>query len=198
MPFLETILVDEGKTPFLKWHQQRLERTLRRHNLPVSYDLQERLTPPGSGRWRCRVVYDEHTLHIEYLPYTPRTIASLRLVEDNTIVYMDKTTERGVLNALFALRGTADDVLLVQNGLLTDTTTANVACFIDGKWLTPKRPLLEGTARARFLAEGKLLKADITPDAALSAERIAVMNALSGFVEVSGGIIHATNPNLKG
>jgi 4-amino-4-deoxychorismate lyase len=134
-------------------------------------------------------VYDEYAINVEYLPYTPRTIMSLRLVEESTIVYSDKTTERDALDAVFSLRGTADDVIIVQHGLLTDTTIANVACYIGGQWLTPKRPLLEGTARARLLTEGKLVEADITPDAALGAERIAVMNALSGFVEVSGGIL---------
>lgn len=189
MPFLETILIEEGKIPHLAWHQQRLERTLKRHNIAVSYDLQAHLNPPVSGKWRCRVVYNEHTIHIEYLPYAPRIVTSLRLVEENTIAYADKTTERDALNALHSLRGTADDVIIVQHGLLTDTTIANIACFIDGQWLTPKRPLLEGTARARLLAKGKLVEADITPDAALEAERVAVMNALSGFVEVSGGIL---------
>ncbi len=175
-----------------------MERTLRRHNLPVLYDLPTLLKPPETGRWRCRVVYDEHAIHVEYLPYAPRIVTSLRLVEDNGISYTDKTTERDALDALYSLRGTADDVIIVQHGLLTDTTIANVACFIDGKWLTPKRPLLEGTTRARLLAEGKLVEADITPDAAIGSKSIAVVNALSGFVEVSGGIIHATNPNLKG
>ena len=116
----------------------------------------------------------------------------LRAVIDNGIDYEDKTTERSALEALYAQRGDADDVLIVQNGLITDTTVANVACLIGGCWLTPARPLLEGTARARLLAEGKLREADITLTMAMAAEKIAVMNALSGFVEVAGGILPAT------
>lgn len=197
MPFLETILAVDGKVPYLFWHLQRLERTLKRHRISAAYDLGALLDPPASGRWRCRVVYTADTLHIEYLPYQPRVIKTLLLVKDNAIFYADKTTDRDALDALYAQRGTADDVLIVQNGLLTDTTIANVACFVDGQWLTPGRPLLEGTTRARLLKEGKLVEADITIDTAMRAERIAVMNALSGFVEVSGGIIPATNPNLK-
>ncbi|WP_345970665.1 aminotransferase class IV [Sulfurimonas sp. HSL1-6] len=193
MPFLETILAEEGRFPYLPWHQQRLERTLGRHGIPNLYDLEKRLEAPETGRWRCRVQYDEQTFTYDFLPYTPRIITSLQPVTDETITYRDKTTERERLDRLFARRGSADDVLIVQAGLITDTTIANVACFIGGRWLTPKRPLLEGTARARLIEAGKLTCADITLDAARGAERVAVMNALSGFVEVSGGILPPIN-----
>lgn len=189
MPFLETILADAGRFPHLKWHQERLKRTLGRHNIRASYDLASLLDAPKEGQWRCRVLYDEESIRAEYLPYTPRVVTKLQPVADERIAYRDKTTQRSALDALFALRGEGDDVLIVQKGLITDTTVANIACFMDGRWLTPKTPLLEGTARARLLAEGKLFCADITLEAALTAERVAVMNALSGFVEVCGGIL---------
>ena len=189
MPFLETILVEEGQFPFLPWHQQRLERTLLRHGIPAVYDMAALLCPPENGRWRCRVVYDEQLFMSEYLPYAPRQIRTLLPMVDETITYCDKTTDRSALDALFAQRGEADDVLIVQRGLITDTTIANVACYMDGQWLTPKRPLLEGTARARLLEMGVLKEADIPFSVAVAAEKIAVMNALSGFVEVSGGIL---------
>lgn len=189
MAFLETLLAEEGVFPYLPWHQQRLERTLRRHGIETSYDLAASLRAPKSGRWRCRVVYDADRMEAEYLAYTPRRIRMLTAVRDESIRYGDKTTDRAAIDALFALRGGADDVLIVQRGLITDTSVANVACLIEGRWLTPRTPLLQGTARARLLWEGRLSEADITLEAARTAERIAVMNALSGFVEVSGGIL---------
>ena len=192
MPFLETILAETGGFPYLSWHQQRLDRTLRRHGIGAAYRLEALLVAPGEGRWRCRVVYDAGGVAVEYLPYTPRSVMRLRALEDERIVYRDKTTDRGALEALFARRGDADDVLIVQGGFITDTTVANVACLIGGRWLTPAQPLLEGTVRARLLSEGRLIEADITLDAARGAEKIAVMNALSGFVEVAGGILPET------
>ncbi len=189
MAFLETILADAGELPYLPWHQQRLEGTLGRHGITAQYRLDEIVSAPARGRWRCRVLYDADGVSVEYLPYVPRIVTSLRLIEAEDIVYRDKTTERQALDALFAAREGADDVLIVQKGLITDTTVANVACLIGGRWLTPASPLLEGTARARLLSEGRLHPADITPDDALGAEKVAVMNALSGFVEVSGGIL---------
>jgi 4-amino-4-deoxychorismate lyase len=187
--FLETILADAGELPYLFWHQQRLERTLGRHGIVAEYRLDAIVSAPEQGRWRCRVLYDADGVSVEYLPYVPRIVTHLRLITADDIVYRDKTTQRQALDALFAARDGADDVLIVQNGLITDTTVANVACLIGGRWLTPATPLLEGTARARLLSQGRLQPADITPAEALGAEKVAVMNALSGFVEVSGGIL---------
>lgn len=175
--------------PYLQWHQERLQRTLQAHGHDKVYRLAELVRPPETGEWRCRVLYDERTIVVEYLPYLPRPVRLLQAVENDTIDYRFKTTQREALEALFARRGKADDVLIVRHGLITDTSIANVACRIDGVWLTPRVPLLEGTARSRLIAGGDLREADITLEAAMEAEKIAVMNALSGFVEVAGGIL---------
>lgn len=189
MPFLETILAQEGALPWLPWHQARLDRTLAAHGIFSSHDLAALLLPPAAGHWRCRVLYDGDTARVEYLPYVKSAVNALQIVNDDGIDYTYKSADRAALEALFALRGAADDVLIVKNGLVTDTTRANVACRIAGVWYTPAHPLLEGTARARLLDEGKLSARDITIEEACRAERVAVMNALSGFVEVSGGIL---------
>lgn len=196
MPFLETLLAREGTLPYLSWHQARLEWTLREHGARGIFQLSALLSPPVTGTWRCRVVYDEHGVEVEYLPYRFRPVTYLQALEDNTVHYRFKTTRRDSLEALYAKRDDADDVLIVQHGLLTDTTIANVACLIGGKWLTPRQPLLEGTARARLLHDGFLREADITLEAAIGADRVAVMNALSGFVEVAGGILRPKKGGL--
>jgi 4-amino-4-deoxychorismate lyase len=55
--------------------------------------------------------------------------------------------------------------------------------------LTPSTPLLEGTTRARLLDEGFLSAACLTPKDIQKADKIAIMNAMVGFVEVENGII---------
>lgn len=189
MRFLETILAREGELPWLAWHQRRLERTLAEHGIARRFDLAGLLTPPREGLWRCRVVYGEAGACMGYLPYAPRPVRRLRVVHDESIEYRCKRTDRRALERLFAQRGAADDVVIVRQGMVTDTTIANIALFDGTRWLTPERPLLEGTTRARLIAEGFLHPAPLTLEALLAAERVAVMNALSGFVEVSGGIL---------
>jgi 4-amino-4-deoxychorismate lyase len=46
---------------------------------------------------------------------------------------------------------TADDILIVKNGFLTDTSYANVVLWDDNRWFTPDTPLLAGTKRQYLL-----------------------------------------------
>ncbi len=60
-----------------------------------------------------------------------------------------------------AQKENCDDILIVKNGIITDTSFSNIA-FFDGKqWKTPKSPLLKGTCRERLLCEQKIFEKDI-------------------------------------
>lgn len=185
----ETIRCEDGVVSHLSYHQQRLTSSLQCLGSSAHFDLSRLIDPPSSGLYRCRFVYDATDFHIEYHPYTPRLITSLRLVLDDTIHYPLKYTHRDHLNTLFESRGSCDDVLIVKEGTLRDTTIANIALMIDGQWLTPQVPLLRGTTRSRLLDEGFLLPEVLTPDDLHKAQKIAIMNAMVGFVEIENGII---------
>ena len=58
------------------------------------------------------------------------------MVQDD-IDYRYKQADRRVLDEAFALRDTADDVLIVRHGLLTDTSIANIALWDGCEWHTP-------------------------------------------------------------
>jgi len=61
--------------------------------------------------------------------------------------------------------------------------------FINNQWVTPKAPLLEGTTRSRLIDEGKIIPANISIANALNAPKVALMNAMIGFIEMENGII---------
>lgn len=185
----ETIRCQDGLVTHLSYHQERLNASLQCLGSQTHFDLNTLIVPPSSGLYRCRFVYDATDFHIEYHPYTPRTITSLRLVCDDTIHYPLKYTHRDHLNSLFERRESCDDVLIVKEGVIRDTTIANIALYIEGQWLTPQVPLLRGTTRARLLDEGFLLPAVLTPMDIAHAQKIAIMNAMVGFVEIENGII---------
>ena len=90
---------------------------------------------------------------------------------------------------LYARRGACDDIVIVKNGLLTDTTIANIALYDGNQWLTPASPLLEGTTRTRLLDIGKLTEAEISIDTLDRYYMTAIMNTMLGFVQVENGII---------
>jgi len=182
-------LCDQGVAQHLSYHQQRLDATLKKFNISTSYILSELIDPPENTLYRCRFLYDESQYRIEYHPYVPKKITSLRLIYTTAIEYSSKYSNRSSLDKLFDARNGCDDILIVKNGYLTDTTIANIALFIDNQWLTPEAPLLEGTTRSRLLDEGKIIPARLSVSDALKAPKIALMNAMTGFIEMENGII---------
>ena len=185
----ETIRCQDGLAAHLDYHQKRLNASLKCLGSTALFDLHALITPPKTGVYRCRFIYDSHSYRIEFHPYTSRKISSLRLITQDAVHYPLKYTHRDQLNDLFELREVCDDVLIVKNGILRDTTIANVALYINGQWLTPQTPLLYGTTRERLIDEGVLFPAILTPDDILDARKVAIMNAMVGFVEIENGII---------
>ena len=104
--------------------------------------------------------------------------------------YRLKYADRTELDQLFLKRGEADDILIIQNGLVTDTSIANIAFFDGDKWITPKEPLLKGTTRARLLDEKKIFEQDIKIADLGKFTEFALMNAMIGFDRIKDGIIH--------
>jgi 4-amino-4-deoxychorismate lyase len=186
---LETIRCENGEAQHLCYHQTRLEKSSHLIGIDKKYDLKTLLSPPDNGVYRCRFLYDAKGCKIEYHPYIPKKIASLKLITCDTLDYPLKYVDRNILNSLFEKRGECDDLLIVKNNYLTDTTIANIALYIDGRWLTPKSPLLEGTTRARLIDQKFLTPAPLTPKEITQATKVALMNAMVGFIEVENGII---------
>ena len=96
------------------------------------------------------------------MPYQMRMVASLRLGTSDKIDYSYKRTNREGLNELFGRRGNADDILIVKDGYLTDTSIANIALYDGNSWYTPAHPLLRGTKRAELLDNQLIVEKDIS------------------------------------
>jgi 4-amino-4-deoxychorismate lyase len=111
--------------------------------------------------YKCKVSYSSSINEIEIIPYQKRIIKSLRLVKDNTISYDHKYSDRSHLLELLAKRGDCDDILIVKNGYITDTSFSNIVFFDGDKWVTPARPLLRGTMRESLLKTNYIEETDI-------------------------------------
>lgn len=193
--FVETIRINRGRAERLPLHAARMEHTMREFfpDTPTigSDQLEDyiynNVYPTENGIMKCRIVYAQSPLSIVLEPYTVREVRSLKLVDGADIDYTYKSTDRTPLTNLFSLRGGADDVLIVKDGRITDTSIGNVALLIRGKWLTPATPLLKGTRRKALLDEGVVEEGDIRPDDIQDCKSIMVFNAMIpwGRIEVS-------------
>ena len=178
---LETIKIKEGKIYNLPYHQKRCDQS--RQTLFQSTDpltLSSIIQPPKSGFFRCRILYADALHSVEYIPYVPKEIHSLKIIPSE-IDYAFKYANRAVLNALLDAHREVDEVIIEKQGYLTDTTIANIA-FYDGKqWFTPKNPLLRGTMRANLLDKRALQTREIKKEDLHKYTQVALMNAMIGF-----------------
>lgn len=184
---VETIRIDHGCAENLYYHERRMNNTLRRlYGMDadtadrISSSLAERLPlSPDMNNMKCRIVYGcEGICEITLSPYFMRPVRSLRLVYSDDIEYTYKSTDREAINRLFSLRDEQDDIIIVKNGLLTDTSIANIALYDGNQWYTPRQPLLRGTRRSSLIANGILHEADISPKMLSSFSSIMLFNAM--------------------
>lgn len=178
----ETILIIDGKPQNIEYHQNRMNKT--RAMLFGSFDSLslelDNMTLESSGYQRCRVVYSDKIESISVEPYHKNMIKKLKIIHSD-IDYSYKLVDRRALDELFLMRDKSDDILIVRDGMVTDTSIANVAFFDGARWITPKSPLLKGTFRARLLDECFLSESDIFEQNIGSYAKFAIMNALRGF-----------------
>lgn len=184
--FIETVRI-EGRTAWnMPLHDERMNATRRAvwGNMPP-LRLEDVIRPAlYSSRTRCRIVYGREIERVEYFPYRIRPVHSLRLVPCGGVDYSFKYADRTGLDALFLQRGNADDVLIVRNGLLTDTSIANIALWNGSEWHTPAHPLLKGTRREELLRDGVIAEREIAVSALPEYRKICLFNAMLLFGEV--------------
>lgn len=182
---LESIKLLDGEFYNLFYHEQRMLRSL--HTLcgtTEDFNLEEFLKQadvPTKGLYKCRLVYDDVTREVGFVPYKPKIINTLRIVEHDRISYEFKYVDRKTIDRLCELRKECDDVLIVKRGYVTDSSFANIA-FRKGKhWYTPWAALLKGTQRQKLIESNKLREEEIRVEDIRSFDSFKLINAMVEF-----------------
>jgi 4-amino-4-deoxychorismate lyase len=162
-PLIETIRLLDGRFNNIHYHEQRMQRALREvWGITINVDLSKLLEgsqKPGQGLFRCRVTYDNEKNEVEFIPYLARAVNSLKFIDGDTLVYHHKFKDRRNLELAFEKRGGCDDILIIQNGFVTDTYYANIIFRTGNDWITPSSCLLPGTQR-QYLLDQKVIRED--------------------------------------
>lgn len=178
----ETIRIESGVPRHLWWHEQRMNHA--RKEIWKSCDAvslgREISVPPehSTGVVKCNIKYGADIQHVNFSVYEKRIIRSLKMVGSGEIDYHLKYSDRSLLENLFMLRGLSDEIIVILNGLVTDTSMSNLIFFDGEKWFTPAIPLLKGTCRNRLLAEGKIIEKDIRVENIRSYTGCKLINAM--------------------
>lgn len=175
--YFETIKCEDFEIFNLEYHNKRVANTI-----GLNINLQEYIYPPSEELLRCKITYNDYeVLNVEYFPYIKREIKTFKLIFDDEISYNKKYLNRENLDNLFLKKDSCDEIIIIKNKIVTDTSIANIAIFYDNVWLTSKNSLLNGTTKNRLIEEKLLIEKDITPKMLKNASKIALMNAMIGF-----------------
>ena len=186
--FFETIKCEDEEIFNLEYHQKRVARTIGKN-----INLGEYIYPPSNKLLKCKVIYNkDEIIDVSYMLYKPREIKSFKIVLDDNIKYKYKALNRENIDKLYAQRESCDEIIIIKNGLVTDTSIANIAILQKGVWITPKKPLLQGTTRDRLIEENYIKEVNISLSELLNCKKIALMNAMIGFKAID-----ITNSNNK-
>lgn len=181
--FIESIQVLHGELQNLVFHQERFEHTrVKALGLRNHPQLAELIQVPGGLEQvliKCRVIYENEIVRIEYEPYRERKVHSLKKVYSDSIDYGFKYEDRSELAELLRQREECDDILIVKQGCITDSFFANVVFWDGREWITPDTPLLPGTMRSSLLRKGFISEGRITEADMAGYQKFKLINAMN-------------------
>lgn len=178
---IESIKVAKKEFYNLTYHQQRMNKTRKElFGFDDEVDLAAELKIPSGlsdSIFKCRVIYSEKILAVEFHPYEARNIKSLQIVHADDIDYAYKYEDRSKLQKLLC-KCTADDVLIIKNGFVTDTSYSNIVLCKESKFFTPDTFLLNGTKRQKLLDEKIIQQTKIAVADIAGYEKIFIINSM--------------------
>lgn len=184
--FIESICIIDGNIRNLAFHQARMKRS--RHKIlgiNTEINLEEFIISnqiPPIRKFKCRILYDEKIESIEFIPYKIRNINSVKLMENNEIEYRYKFLDRSAFEFL-SDSVTEDEILIVKNGKITDTSYSNIVFFDGENWITPSSFLLNGTMRQHLLKSGQIIEKEINTNDLKNFISFKLINAMMDLNE---------------
>jgi 4-amino-4-deoxychorismate lyase len=180
---VESIKILNGRCYHLALHEARANHSRYKvFGVKDKLQLKQHIQVPETyrhGLVKCRVTYDTQIQGISFNHYHIRDIRNIKIVETKDLHYADKWEQRTDLDVLYAKRQDADEIMIINNGLVTDGYYYNLVFEKDGRFFTPKTPLLQGVQRASLLKRHKIEMCDITKEEILTYDNIHYINALT-------------------
>jgi 4-amino-4-deoxychorismate lyase len=191
---IESIKLQDGTFCNLFYHEQRMIRSLHMlFGIHEDLDLERFLNAvnfPAKGLYKCRLVYDDQSKEVEFLPYEPKPISSLMIVEHDRISYEFKYRDRKTIDRLYSLKKDCDDILIVKRGVVTDSSFSNILFRKGSQWYTPWSALLKGTQRQKLIEDNKVIPEEIYAADIRSFDSFKLINAM---LEMDGPEIDVKN-----
>lgn len=185
----EVIKIQNRQLQNTDYHNNRLNRSLSLiFGVKENIHLEKVINIPkdlDNQTFKCRVIYSNKIEKIQFEPYFQKIITSLKLVECNDIDYRYKYYDRSIIDELFAQRKNCDDILIIKNGFVSDTSYANIVFWDGTGWITPSTPLLPGTKRQKLLDQKIIEEKGIKASDIKQFEKARIINAMIDLDDAS-------------
>lgn len=140
-----------------------------------------------SEKFKARVLYGKDILRVEVSPYHKRKVDSLRCVQvGQALDYHLKYLDRTVFSPYLALKGKADDILMIRDGRPTDTSYSNIVLYDGSSYYTPSSFLLSGVKRRFLIEQGVVQEVDVKVGDLGSFQKILLINAM---LDLEDGVV---------
>ncbi|EKD30782.1 MAG: hypothetical protein ACD_77C00477G0050 [uncultured bacterium] len=189
MRFIETIKIENGIAQNLDLHLERASKTCLYHFglrmvFPFSTIINELRNSHNEGIYKLRIIYAGKIEHFTIEKYQPKIVEKLKIVDGGKIDYSFKFEDRLALNKLLDQRGDCDDIIIVKDGFVTDTSYSNLV-FSDGKqFFTPSSFLLNGIKRQQLLRDGKIKEKEIKMADIKKYTSVFMINSMLDFAQI--------------
>ncbi|OCK52795.1 aminodeoxychorismate lyase [Chryseobacterium sp. CBo1] len=182
--FIESIKVEDQELFLLEFHQKRVNETFAHFGKEGSIDLAKifkNLEHDEDGLYKMRLVYDlDKRFRTQMIPYAIPEIQDFQLIENNSYDYSFKFEDRKEFEKM-KMKSKAEEIIIVKNNHITDTSFSNIL-FQKGKdWFTPTTYLLNGVQRQNLLKKKKIKEAEITMQNIKEFSHFQLINALNDF-----------------
>lgn len=185
--FIESIKVEDGRMFLADLHQKRISDTLRNFGGGNTINLASvfrALEHDEDGLFKFRMVYGlAGVLKTQMIPYAIPEIEHFQLVENNSFDYAYKFEDRKTLEAMKD-RAKAEEIIIVKNNHITDTSFSNLLFKKGRDWYTPATYLLNGVMRQHLLKSKKIKEAEITVQNLNQYSHFQIINSLNDFDDV--------------
>lgn len=182
--FIESIKIEDQQMYLLDLHQRRVDETFAHFGKEGSLNLEKiykGLEHDGDGLFKLKISYDlDKNFSTQIIPYAISELDSFKLVENNSYDYSFKFEDRAPLE-LMLRQAKTNEIIIVKNNHITDTSFSNIL-FKKGKdWYTPTTSLLNGVQRQHLLKTKKIKQTEITVQNLTEYSHFQLINAMNDF-----------------
>lgn len=182
--FFESIKIEDQKIFLLDLHQKRVNETFANFWKEGSIDLGKifkSLNHDEDGLFKLRISYDlDKSFRTQMIPYAISEINDFQLVENNLYDYSFKFEDRKEFERM-KIKAKADEIIIVKNNHITDTSFSNLLFKKGKEWFTPNTFLLNGVQRQHLLKNKKIKEVEITPQNLQQFSHFQIINSMNDF-----------------